>query len=630
MGEGMQSGKKSFLEQLYQKVLLGDGAIGTYIYEKGIDIKQNTDFLNLTEPHLIFTIHEEYVRAGSDVIETNTFGANRIKLGKVGLDEHTREINLAAAAIAKKAAGHEVYVAGSVGPTGEILKEENRENILPLMEEAFREQIQALIDGKVDLIMLDTFTQLEEVLLAIRISKEIASDIPVVAHMVFPSRGRTANGISAKEFGLKAIEAGADVIGSNCGRGVSAMLVAIKDMSSLKEEVPFSAYPNAGLPEIIGGRTVYSAQPAYMAQALSQMIKLGAKLVGGCCGTTPAHIHEFRQILHIKKAKVVIPVPDIGHVEEEKGEETAPSKGGMLEDLKKQELIPILVELDPPPHLDISNVMAGAKELKASGVDAITLAEHPLAILRADNLSIAHKIKTQLGLHTVIHLTCRDRNILGLQAQIMAAHFLGIEAILAITGDPASSSDQPGVSGVFDTDSFGLVKMISMYNQGYNLAGRSMKKRTNISIGVAYSYIASRPRMQLSRLEKKAALGAHFVMTQPIFDPDEVESMYELTKELGLLIFPGIFPLISARNAEFLHNEVPGINVPEWIRKKLWQYEKVEDQRAVALDITKELINKIATWIDGLYIISPLNKWQISKELVDMVRDAKFKGSGRR
>jgi len=212
----------------------------------------------------------------------------------------------------------------------------------------------------------------------------------------------------------------------------------------------------------------------------------------------------------------------------------------------------------------------------------------------------------------------------------MAAHFLGIDAILAITGDPASSSDQPGVSGVFDTDSFGLIKMISMYNQCLNFAGRSMKKKTNISIGVAYSYIASRPRMQLSRLEKKASLGAHFVMTQPIFDANEVESMYELTKDLGLLIFPGIFPLVSARNAEFLHNEVPGINVPEWIRKKLWQYEKVEDQRKVALDITRELINKIASWIDGLYIISPLNKWQISKDLVKMVREAKFKGSGRR
>ena len=626
----MQGEKKPFLEQIYQKVLLGDGAIGTYIYEKGIDIKQNTDFLNLTEPHLIFTIHEEYVRAGSDVIETNTFGANRIKLGKVGLDEHTREINLAGAAIAKKAAGHDVYVAGSIGPTGETITEENKEDILPLIKEAFEEQIKALIDGNVDLIMFDTFTQLEEILLAIRISKSIAPNIPVVAHMVFPSRGRTANGIRAKEFGEKAIEAGADVIGSNCGRGVTAMLTAIKDMSSLKEEVPFSAYPNAGLPEIISGRTVYSAQPAYMAQALSQMIKLGAKLVGGCCGTTPAHIHEFRQILHIKKVKVVIPIPDITHIEEENQEEVIPSKGAMLEDFKKQELIPILVELDPPPHLDISNVINGAKELKDSGVDAITLAEHPLAILRADNLSIAHKIKTEIGLHTVIHLTCRDRNILGLQAQIMAAHFLGIDAILAITGDPASSSDQPGVSGVFDTDSFGLVKMISMYNQGFNFAGRPMKKKTNISIGVAYSYIASRPRMQLSRLEKKASLGAHFVMTQPLFDPNEVESMYELTKDLGLLIFPGIFPLISARNAEFLHNEVPGINVPEWIRKKLWQYEKVEDQRAVALDITRDLINKIASWIDGLYIISPLNKWQISKELVKMVRDAKFKGSGRR
>ncbi len=617
----MGNNRTPFLELIQEKVLLGDGALGTYIYDKGVDRKQNTDFLNLTDPHLIFTIHEEYVRAGSDVIETNTFGANAIKLKKVGLDEHTREINLAATAIAKKAAGNRVYVAGSVGPSGKFIDDESPEDKINQIKEAFQEQISALLDGGVDLIMLDTFTQLSEVLLAIRVIRNISSDIPIDAHMVFPSKGRTASGIQAKIFGIEALKAGADIIGSNCGRGVTAMLSAIKDLSSMKEKAPLSAYPNAGLPEIIGGRTVYSAQPAYMAQALADMIKLGAKLVGGCCGTTPIHIHEFKQRLHIKKTRLLIEASDTSESETgDSSEQLVHDKGALLEDITNRGHLPILVELDPPSHLDISNVMEGASSLTKAGVDAITLAEHPLAILRADNLSIAHNIREKTGVHTIIHLTGRDRNILALQAQIMGAHFLNINGILAVTGDPASSSDQPGVSGVFDVDSYGLIKMISMYNKGLNFAGRPMKQRTNISIGAAYSYLPSRPEMQLRRLERKVSMGAHFVMTQPIFDANEVKDMYELTRHLDVTIFPGIFPLISARNAEFLHNEVPGINVPEWIRKKLWKFEKVEDQRKAAMDITKELISKILSWVDGLYIISPLNKWQISKELVEMVR----------
>ncbi|MEJ2033603.1 MAG: bifunctional homocysteine S-methyltransferase/methylenetetrahydrofolate reductase, partial [Deltaproteobacteria bacterium] len=425
-----------------------------------------------------------------------------------------------------------------------------------------------------------------------------------------------------------ALKAGASVIGANCGRGVKSMLTAIEKLSPLKGQVPFSAFPNAGFPEIVGHRVVYPAQPEYMAQVIGEMIKLGARLVGGCCGTTPTHIQEFRKLPRVGKrpaahAEAVRLDGEIG-TREERGQ----GAGALLADLRPDRM-PILVELDPPPHLDVDGVIAGARVLAESGTDAITLGESPLAVLRADNLALAHRIKEEVGVKTVIHLTCRDRNALGLQSHIMGAHLLGIDAILAVTGDPATSSDQPGVSGVFDVRSFGLVRMIDRFNRGYNMAGRQIKKCTDFSIGVAFSYRAANPDVQLRRLERKAALGAHFVMTQPFFAANEVEEMMEKTAHLDLLIFPGIFPIISARNADFLHHEVPGISIPEDIRKKLRQYDKVEDQRRVALDFTRELVTAIAPFVDGLYFVSPLNKWEVADDLVRMVRTAGWKGSGR-
>jgi len=608
--------KPPFLKALSERVLLGDGALGTYFYDKGIELGRDIELLNLTDPDLVFSVHQEYVRAGADLLETNTFGANRFNLR---MRDNVAEVNRAGVELARRAAGQKIYIAGSVGPTGRFPLKAGEVSEAQIRT-AFEEQIRALEHAGVDLLILETFTYLEELILAIETARETAPDLSVVAQMVFPSQGRTATGINALTCAEAAIEAGASVFGSNCGRGVKAMLSAIERLSVLKDRIPLSAFPNAGLPEVLGQRTVYSAQPAYMAKGLAEMIKLGARLVGGCCGTTPAHIHEFKKILHLKKASLRADVAQAAAVTPSVGEDIKPaSRGGFLKGLDPNRL-PILVELDPPPHLHVDRMLEGAQSLKDAGVDAITLAENPLAVLRADNLSLAHLARERTGIQTVLHLTCRDRNVLGLQAQIMAAHILGIQAILAVTGDPANASDQPGVSGVFDLDSIGLVRMINLYNQGLNLAGRSMKHRTNFSIGVAFCYRPSNPLVQIGRLEKKAAMGAHFVMTQPIFDQGQVEAMLEQTRSLGLTIFPGIFPLISARNAEFLHNEVPGISVPARIRQELWKYEKLEDQKKAAMEITKELVTKISSYVDGLYIISPLNKWEVSLELVKLVR----------
>ncbi|MDH3347853.1 MAG: methylenetetrahydrofolate reductase, partial [Desulfobulbaceae bacterium] len=394
-----------------------------------------------------------------------------------------------------------------------------------------------------------------------------------------------------------------------------------------KEGLPLSAFPNAGMPEQEGDRLVYPAQPSYMARRATEMIDRGVRLIGGCCGTTPAHIHEFRSFLKIR------PVRDkkqrtISVTEEEHKEFLKEKPGGFLSGLQPGRL-PIIVELDPPTHLDVDSVLEGAKQLAEAGTDAISLGENPLAILRTGNLGVASLIRKQTGIQTIIHQTGRDINALGLQSRMMEAHLLGIEGVLAVSGDSASATDQPGVSGVFDLRSYGLLRMLSQFNRGVNMAGRSIKKETNFSIGAAFSFRAQNPTTQINRLQKKVSLGATFAMTQPIFSLQIVEQMLEKTKNLDVLIFPGIFPLISSRNAEFLHHEVPGISVPSVLRKKLASFEQVADQRKVALEYTDELVAEIALMIDGLYLISPLNKWDISLRFVRRVREAKWRGSGR-
>ncbi len=624
--------KASFFDYIKEHVILGDGACGTYLFEKGIDFGKNIDLLNLKSPDLIYSIHEEYIRAGSQLIETNTFGANVFKLQEVGKEDQVAEINLSGARIAVKAAGHDVYVAGSVGPTGIDFPLISGEVTVEDIKAAFAQQITALVEGGVDLLIIETFTHLEEMLLAIETARSVA-DLPIVAQMLYPSQGMSARGLDALTCARKTLDAGALVVGTNCGRGVDAMLTAVSHLAPLADEnVPLSAFPNAGLPEVMGHRMVYPALPSYMALRAAEMLKMGVRLIGGCCGTTPAHIHEFRKSLKLRHKKELrtasVSVTAQETPEAPTGvEETG--KGGFLESLPADRL-PVLVELDPPTHLDIDHVLAGAKSLAKSGVDAVTLGENPLAILRAGNIALAHRIREESGVQVIIHQTGRDQNALGLQSHIMAAHILGIESILAVTGDSASSTDQPGVSGVFDVNSLGLIRMISQFNRGLNMAGKSIKRPTKFSIGAAFSFRPSNPKLQINRLERKVAQGARFVMTQPLFDKNEVEAMVEQTSHIDVIIFPGIFPLISARNAEFLHNEVPGISVPEVIRKKLWSYDDVADQRKAAMEITEQLVADLAPFVDGLYFVSPLNKWDIAEKFVKQVRDGGYVGSGRR
>ena len=621
--------KPDFNAYIRDNVILGDGALGSYLYEKGVEVGSNLDLLNLHGPDLIYSAHEEYIRAGSQLIETNTFGANRFKLQKADAGDRVIEINRAGAEIAVKAAGHQVYVAGSVGPSGIIFPLDPDAVTRDEVQQSFIDQCTGLAQGGVDLFILETFSHMEEILLAIGAARQVAPDLPIVAQMVFPTKGRTQEGLGALDCAKQMLAAGAQVVGTNCGRGVDAMVHAIKEMSALGGGVPLSAFPNAGLPEIVGHRMIYPAQPGYMANRAAEMLRLGVHLIGGCCGTTPAHIQQFRNTLKIGKKRQRIALgADRTQSGESDHDQTGATVGGFLAGLPAHRL-PVLVEIDPPTHLDVSHVLAGAAALKEAGVDAISLGENPLAILRTGNLGLAYRIKEEIGVKTIIHQTCRDINALGLQSRMMEAHILGIEAVLAVTGDSASATDQPGVSGVFDLDSFGLIRMLNRLNNGVNLAGQSIRQQTDFSIGAAFSFRPRDPELQIRRLEKKAALGATFAMTQPLFAKDHVEAMMEKTAHLDILIFPGIFPLISSRNAEFLHNEVPGIVVPKEIRDTLAGYERVEDQRKAALEITQALVAEIAPFVDGLYFVSPLNKWEVARQFVDQVRQAGWQGSGR-
>ncbi len=611
--------KPDFLEYIQDHVVLGDGALGSYLFERGVERGRNLDLLNLQAEETIFSAHEEYIRAGSQLIETNTFGAGRFKLREAGAEEQVREINRAGARIAAKAAGHQVYVAGSIGPSGETFPLEEGEVSEEEIRISFTEQVRGLAEGGADVLIIETFSQLQEILLAIEIARLEAPDLPVIAQMVFPARGMTVHGDDAFSCGLQMRAAGAVVVGTNCGRGIDAMVTAVSQMSPLAGEgTPLSAFPNAGMPEMVGGRTIYPAQPGYMAARAREMIKLGVHLIGGCCGTTPAHIQEFRSALRIRPVRVRGERVAVGGRESGAVEPVFKS-GGFLESLDKKRL-PIIVELDPPTHLDVDLVLQGAEELTRAGVDGISLGESPLAILRTGNLGMAARIRQQCGVQTIIHQTGRDLNGLGLQSRMMEAHLLGIEAVLAVSGDSAAGTDQPGVTGVFDLRSEGLIRMLAGMNQGVNLAGRSIKKETDFSIGAAFSFRPAKPGLQISRLEKKTALGARFAMTQPLFSKEVVEQMMEAVSHIDILIFPGIFPLISSRNAEFLHNEVPGISVPADLRARLASYEQVVDQRKAALEYTARLIEDIVPCIHGLYLISPLNKWDIVLDFVRQVR----------
>jgi methionine synthase / methylenetetrahydrofolate reductase(NADPH) len=599
----------SFLERIRNEVLIGDGAIGTMLYAKGVALEANFEHLNLVRPELVLSLHEEYIAAGARVIETNTFGANLVKLGAIGLTAKVAEINRQGARIARQAAdGKDVFVAGSMGPLGRAKGELSVDGI----RDCFQYQSAALADGGVDLLILETFAELEELEIAIAAAKE--TGLPIVANLAFGEGSKVYGGINAETAAQRLVAAGADVIGANCGAGPLELLTTLKRMAAVTD-VPLAAYPNSGFPEYVDGRYIYRTTPDYFAGMALEMVSAGASLVGGCCGTTPEHIARIAERLAgmAPQPRTVVPVEGGLH----RGEQVAQQRAGFLAGWGGEKVV--TVELDPPRGLDCSKILLGSSALKEAGADAINLAENPLARVRMGNVALAALIQREVGIEVIAHITCRDRNLIGLQSDLMGASLLGVTSILAVTGDPASLGEDAGASSVFDLNSFTLIKLLKDLNHGVNAMGNSIGGGTGFTIGAAFNPNVPKMEGQVARLAKKVANGACFAQTQPMYDLGRLEQMVELTRPLDVPILPGVLPLVSGRNAEFLHNEVPGIVIPDEVRARM-AGKSGDDGVREGIAIAKEFIDGAIDKVGGFYLIPPFGKYEIAVELVKYIK----------
>ncbi|MBT0663884.1 bifunctional homocysteine S-methyltransferase/methylenetetrahydrofolate reductase [Geobacter pelophilus] len=602
------------IDRLQNEVLVGDGAIGTMLYTKGIGLEVNFEHLNIIRPQLVLELHQEYLSAGAQVLETNTFGANRSRLQAIGLEAKVAEINRRGAAIARQAAGDQALVAGSIGPLARLKGEEKL--LQPDEQRAiFLEQATALAEGGVDLLLLETFSDLDQAVIAVAAAK--ATGLPVIASMAYVEGGRTAAGFTVEQVASSLTAAGADVIGANCGAGPLELLRIVERLAKATT-LPLSAYPNSGFPEFVDGRHIYRCTPEYFAGMAAEMAAGGATLVGGCCGTTPEHIRAVA--LRLKGAK---PSPRVVISQSPAAkalDSSEPLKSGFLADWGKRPII--TVELDPPPGMAIEKVLAGSQALKSAGADAINLAENPLARVRVGNIALGSMIQREVEIEVIPHITCRDRNLLGLQSDLMGASLLGLRNILAVTGDPARLGDQAGASSVYDLNSFELIKLIKDLNNGVNAVGNSIGTGTGFTIGCAFNPNSPKMAVQVTRLEKKLANGAQFVQTQPIYEQAVFDAMLEQTAHLGIPILPGILPLVSERNCEYLHNEVPGIVIPDEIRTRMKGKEK-EAGVAEGVRIAKEFITAARHKVGGFYLIPPFGRYAIAAELIRFIREGK-------
>lgn len=610
--------REAFAALLDERVLLGDGAMATRLYEFGIDFDDCFDLLNVERPELVRTVHQSYVEAGADFIETNTFGSNRYRLAHWGLEGRLEEIVRAGVVLAKEAieqsaGGWPTLVAGSIGPLGKPLAPVGK-IALAEARSAFRETAQVLVDAGVDLIVLETFVNQIEALEALAAVREVSRDIAVVAHLTFNDEAKTAYGNKPEEVARALTAAGADAVGANCSVG-PRWLDDVLDRMRRVPEARISLMPNAGLPQVVDGRCLYLASPTYMADYAVEFAERGARIVGGCCGTAPEHIAAMREKLGLR-APVLERVPPRATVEsaEEEPEPvvTAASTSSFAEKLARGDFV-VSVEIDPPRGIDATKLIDGAALCKANGVDAINVADSPLARARMSPLALCTLIRQHVDIEIILHLSCRDRNVLGLQSESMGAHALGIRSILAVTGDPPQVGDYPDARGVFEVDSIGLVGLLNRLNNGQDLAGKALKYRTHFLVGVASNPTAVDLAVEVDRWHKKAAAGVDFTMTQPIYEVDVLDRWLDVTRtECPVLV--GILPLRNGRHAEFLHNEVPGMHVPKEIRERMHKAGDRGPEEGVL--IAREFLGQCRDRVQGAYLMPPFDRFEMAVDVI--------------
>jgi len=634
------------LKQLQKRPLLCDGAMGSLLYARGITYEKCFDALNLSQPELISSIHREYISAGAQIIETNSFGANRAKLEAYNLEGQVRDINRSAVRLAREArevSGQPVFVAGAVGPTGRPLQAPD-EHRLSELRAIFREQIEALLEGGADLLILETFSSLAELRQAVLAAQEVGG-LPIVAQMSFYEDGHTLSGQSAARVATVLSDLGVDVMGANCSVGPAATFDALQEMiTQIKQQqndrTPlFSAQPNAGLPTRIDNRFFYVATPDYFSDYALRFVKAGVHLIGGCCGTTPRHIAAMRAALdglygtslQSSNGATEKTVPSVSVaassgqeiiarlIEEEIILPQQGSKTRLQEKLAAGEFV-VSVELDPPKGLNPGKILEGAALLQEAGVDCINIADSPMARVRMGCIALARLIQDHLGIETIIHFTTRDRNLMALQSELLGAHALGIRNILALTGDPLRVGDYPNTTGVWNVDSVGLMAVIKGMNEGHDAAGSSIGAQGSFHIGAALNLnmTEEQTEQEIARYRRKIEAGAQFIMTQPIY---ELAPLLDFLERVGTPPIPlilGCIPLHSSRHAEYLHNEVPGITIPDDVRARMRLAG--EHGHEEGLKLAQELLIAARSQIQGVYLMPSYGRYDVVGKLTTMLR----------
>jgi methionine synthase / methylenetetrahydrofolate reductase(NADPH) len=633
------NGRQRFRQRLGAGPLLADGAMGTLLFASGVPQRACLDELATTRPQLVGSIHRAYLEAGADLIETATFGANRVRLGVFGLSAETSRFNRAAARVAREArdvAGRDVLVAGSIGPLGaptrDLLRlDESR------IRQAYREQVDGLLEGGVDLLVLETFVDLRHLLIAADEARRATADLPVVVQLTFGEELELADGSSPAAAAAALAGAPIDVIGVNCGAGPHACLEAIEAMDAPTDTGPArSILPNAGLPQRIEGQFVYAAGPEYFGAMIPRMLAAGATIVGGCCGTTPAHIAAMRAAIDAGPAATVSaggspasmaakPRPSFVTTSPASadGRLEPPPPTPLLGKLREGRYV-VSVEIDPPRSIRIDRTIEAAALLRDAGVDMVNISDSAMARVRMGAMAVAFGIQHDLDLECLVHFTTRDRNLMAIESELLGAHALGVRNILALTGDPPRIGDYPAGSGVWDVDSIGLVEVLARLNRGEDQAGSPIGQPAGFTIACALDPTAADAATEWDRLEQKLAAGAHLIMTQPLYSAGQVEAMLEEARlRFGPDGFPiplllGVLPLQSARHAEFLHNEVPGITIPDETRAAM--HEAGDRGAEVGLEQSLALLETVGDAVSGTYIMPSFGRYEQCAELARRVR----------
>lgn len=603
-----------FLDALAQGPLVVDGAMGSYLYEKGVFLNRCFDELCLSSPQMIESVHRDYLDAGADVLETNTYGASPVVLARHGLEDQAEAINRAAVQLARKVAGTRAYVAGSIGPSNldaeALISNTTRQRV----KDSYARQAQWLVDAGADLLMFETIPLVAELELALEACRDL--DVPRVAQLRFEENGRSRQGAGADEVAQRLMDAGAHVVGANCNGGPEMFLPVIEGL--LKAGLPVSVQPNAGQPRVVEGRYLYMSTPEYFGVYARRFLKAGATLVGGCCGTTPEHIKRLAAAVRMVggsrvevRARQEQPrvTADISH------ESPLALRSGFAGKLGKKFVVS--VEVSSPSGITSQKTLDAVRMLKDGGVDVVNIPDGPRATVKMSNLVFAHHVQEKLNMEVLTHVCCRDRNLLGLMSDLLGAHFSGLRNLVIVTGDPPKTGDYPDATAVFDLDSVGLLRLITGLNRGVDPGGKTLEAPTSFVLATGAEPAAINYERELTRLAMKKDAGAHLVMTQPVYDPEVLQRFLKDTQGLQLPVLVGILPLASWRNAEFLHKEVPGMRVPEDIRHRMRLAGEGEAARKEGVRIAQETLRAVKPLVQGVYIMPPLGRYRMALDVLE-------------